>query len=272
MIRKLTEFDSCKGFINGINADPDYSEPMLRTEEQIESNLVRALTSPEHVPLGVYSGEEMTGLFVFLILKDEMYIEMLVGLSRDPGAYEEIADWLRANCFGFQVDFVFNPGNKAILPMLLKRNAAFAPEQIKMTLTESPAPVDTEGIEPLSGRYTDQYTAIHSTDGYWTGEKVADALDTFSVFIAVDDGAVVGYIDVTRNNEENEPFDFLVREDCRRRGWGRKLLAKAIEANRPKRMMLLVDKDNAPATALYRSMGFSYDPEPVSRLATWIIS
>ena len=139
-----------------------------------------------------------------------------------------------------------------------------------MVLTEDPPPVDSSGIEPLSEPYREQYVALHSTDGYRTGERIVNAPDVFKVFLAVEDGSVVGYIDVTRDNEENEPFDFLVREDRRRRGWGRKLLAKAIETNRPKGMMLIVDADNAPAIALYRSMGFSFTAEPVSRLATWM--
>lgn len=139
-----------------------------------------------------------------------------------------------------------------------------------MVLTEDAVCVDSSGIVPLSEPYREQYVALHSTDGYWTGERIVNAPDVFNVFLAVEDGSVVGYIDVTRDNEENEPFDFLVREDRRRCGWGRKLLAKAIETNRPKGMMLIVDADNAPAIALYRSMGFSFTAEPVSRLATWM--
>ena len=272
MVRILTEFDTCQEFINEINADPDFSEPMFQTEEQMESNLKSALTSQDQVPLGVFSGDVMTGLFVFLIVKDDQYIEMLVGLSREPDAYEEIADWLQTHYSGYQVDFVFNPKNRAIRPMLQKRGATFFSEQMKMVLTENTMFIDTTGIEPLSEQYLDQYAAMHSTDCYWTGDKVANALDTFNVFLAVDDGSVVGYIDVTRNNEENEPFDLLVKADSRRLGWGRKLLAKAIEANRPKGMMLIVDVDNTPAIALYRSMGFSYNPEQVNQLATWMIA
>ena len=272
MVRILTEFDTYQEFINEINADPDFSEPMLQTKEQMESNLKRALTSPDQVPLGVFFDNAMTGLFVFLVVKEDQYIEMLVGLSRDPDAYEEIAEWLQTYYSGYQVDFVFNPQNRAIRPMLQKRGATLFSEQMKMVLTEKTAFTNTTGIEPLSEQYRDQYVAMHSTDGYWTGDKVANALDTFHVFLAVDDGSVVGYIDVTKNNEENEPFDLLVKADSRRLGWGRKLLAKAIEANQPKGMMLIVDVDNAPAIALYRSMGFSYAPEPVNQLATWMIA
>ena len=272
MIRELTEFKPYLDFINGINADPAYLEPMLSTQEQIECNLLNAVNNPDQVPLGVFENDVMTGLFVFLVIKEERYIEMLVGLSRSPAAYEEIADWLAANYPGYHVDFVFNPKNDAILGMLEKRGATFDPEQFKMVLTGEPPAVDTAGVEPLSAQYEEQYIAMHDTDCYWTGDKVVKAPDIFRVFVAADGGTVVGYIDVTKNNEENEPFDFLVKEEYRRRGWGRKLLYKAIEANRPKRMMLIVDVDNAPAIALYRSMGVTHDPEPVSRCATWIVA
>lgn len=271
MIRKLTTFEPYWDFINGINSDPAFLEPMLRTKEQVEKNLISAINSSDQIPLGVFSDGEMTGLFVFLIEEDERYIEMLVGLSRSPAAYEEIADWLSAHYPGYQVDFVFNPKNTAILDMLRRRGVTADPEQFKMVLTEEPPAVDTTGIEPLSPKYEDQYVALHATDLYWTGERILKAQDIFRVFLAVDGGTVVGYIDVTRNNEENEPFDFFVKEDCRRKGWGRKLLYKAIEANRPKDMMLIVDVDNAPAISLYHAMGFTNDPEPVNQCATWLI-
>ena len=269
MIQELKTFDPYWDFINGINGDPVFSEPMLQTKEQLEHNLKKALINPDQIPLGVFSDGEMTGLFVFLIVEEEQYIEMLVGLSRSSAAYEEIADWLKMQYPGWQVDFVFNPKNTVILDMLRRRGATFDPEQFKMVLTEEPPAVDTTGIEPLSPAYADQYVALHATDLYWTGERILKELDTFRVFLAVDGGTVVGYIDVTKNNEENEPFDFLVREDCRRKGWGRKLLYQAIETNRPKGMMLVVDVGNDPAIALYRSMGFTDSTEPQSQCATW---
>ena len=82
---------------------------------------------------------------------------------------------------------------------------------------------------------------------YWTGEKVVQAQDRFRTFLAIHDGKVVGYMDVTYIFKENEPFDLFVLEEYRRMGYGRKLLAKALERNAPNRMMLLVDIDNDPA-------------------------
>ena len=76
------------------------------------------------------------------------------------------------------------------------------------------------------------------------------------LFRSIESGQVVGYIDITHKYEENEPFDVFVRESFRRRGYGRAMLAKAIELNRPKQMMLLVDADNTAAISLYESLGF----------------
>ena len=50
----------------------------------------------------------------------------------------------------------------------------------------------------------------------------AEAPDRFRVFLAVDNGLVVGYLDVTNCFEENEPFALKVKETYRRRGWGEK--------------------------------------------------
>ena len=78
-------------------------------------------------------------------------------------------------------------------------------------------------------------------------------------------------MDVTYCFEENEPFDLLVLEKYRRKGYGRKMLAKALEMNHPKQMMLLVDVDNMPAIRLYESMGFETADGQNSLTAHWRI-
>ena len=93
------------------------------------------------------------GLFVFLVLPEEKYLEMIVGLSREDGAYREILDFLKACYPAWKADFVFNPGNDLLKGMLLRAGADFCPEQQKMVLSAYRPPVDTDGIVPLSERY-----------------------------------------------------------------------------------------------------------------------
>ena len=131
--------------------------------------------------------------------------------------------------------------------------------------------IDTTCVELLSEQHTEQYCAIHNTDMYWTGEKVVQAQDRFRTFLAIHDGKVVGYMDVTYTFKENEPFDFLVLEEYRRMGYGRKLLAKALEMNQPNGMMLLVDADNYPAIRLYESMGFAKVQGQNNLTAHWTV-
>lgn len=49
--------------------------------------MVKCVEHPDrHCALGVYLGEQLIGLFTFLVLTEEGYLEMLVGLSRDRRA------------------------------------------------------------------------------------------------------------------------------------------------------------------------------------------
>lgn len=257
MIYRITKYEDCREFVADFDHDPKFSDPMLTTEEQLRNNLIKSINQPErHCVLGVFKEERMIGLFAFLILQDEHYSEMLVGLSRDRSAYEEMFEYLEQNYPGYDVDFVFNPKNDLLKALLNSRKAEFEPEQQKMVLRTPILDVDTSSVELLSEKYVAQYCALHNKDMYWTGEKVASSSDRFRVFVAICDEQVIGYMDVTHCFEENEPFDLFVREEDRRKGYGRKLLAKALELNQPKGMMLLVETDNDPAIRLYVSMGF----------------
>lgn len=271
MIRKLTSLEGCDAFIRELNRDPEFSEPMLSTPEQLTANLYNALHKPNDHVLGVFRGDDMTGLFVFLILEDERYIEMIVGLSREAAAYGEIADWLRENYPGFQADFVFNPANVLLGELLRSLGAEFDTEQQKMVYSGPVPRLDTTGIEPLSPGRMAGYLAMHDDDCYWTGEKVAAAPERFSVYLAVENDEVVGYTDVTNCFGENEPYALEVKEAFRRRGWGRKLAAKALEMHGAGGMMLLADVDNAPAIALYESLGFVKARGQNCQTVFWIV-
>lgn len=268
LVRNIDSYEQCKDFVYSFQGDP-----MFSNEEQVKNNLLKAIARPEHHSVfGVFQERELVGLFAFLILEEEQYIEMLVGLSKSADAYNEIFAYLEQHYPSYDADFVFNPGNFLLKEILENKYADFDTEQQKMVLADPVLSVETEGIELLSEEYLSQYVAMHNTDMYWTGEKVASATDRFRTLLAIHEGAVVGYIDVTHCFEENEPFDLLVKEAYRRRGYGRKLLAKAIEMNNPNGMMLLVDVDNAAAIRLYESLGFEKRENENSLTAHWKVT
>lgn len=230
---------------------------MLSADEQLRGNLIDPIGRDGFDVFGVYREGELVGLFSFFISERERYAEMLVGLSRERLAYVEALDYLERRCPGYAADFVFNPSNHPLRELLSERGAEFEPEQRKFRLREPSDCADTSVVEQYSERFAEQYFAIHSRDGYWTAEKVAAAQDRFLTLLAIVDGAVVGYMDVTRGFAENEPYDLFVLEKYRRKGFGRALVAKAIELNRPAAMSVLLDADDAAATRLFESMGFA---------------
>ena len=271
MIKPVGSYADCREFAESFQADTDFSDPMLSTEEQIRCNLKNAFTRPNRQILGVYQDRQLAGLFVLLVLDEDKYLEMLVGLSREAQAYRELMEYLARNYPGWKADFVFNPRNGLLKAALEDVGAEFEQEQQKMVFSGSVIPGDATGIQGFSEQYAAEYYIIHSRDLYWTGEKVAAAPERFRIFLAIDGGRVVGYLDVTHCFEENEPYSLLVLPEYRRRGFGRKLLAAALERNRPKGMMLLVDTDNVPAIRLYASMGFQTVRGQNSLTAHWKI-
>lgn len=271
MICRIFDPKEFEPLLSELLHDPKYSDPHLHTKEQLENNLYASLRKPDDHVFGVWEGKTMTGLFDFLVLEQDRYIEMIVGLSRSASAYREMLDFLRACWPGYQADFVYNPCNDLIKEQLAARGAAFDTVQHKMVLAEPKLDVDCAGIEPLSEARFPEYAAIHGKDVYWTAERVIAAPERFRALLAVENGHVVGYLDVTIKFEENEIYDLFVQENFRRRGWGRRLLARAVELNRPHGLMLLVDEDNDPARALYLSAGFVADPGGNNQTATWML-
>ena len=148
MIQPITSVGECLDFMGTFYEDPQFSDPMLSDKEQFQGNFARAMEKPEtHCTWGIFRDGKMIGLFTFLVLREEKYLEMLVGLCRDRDGYREILEHLEGHYPGYDVDFVFNPENFLLKSALQKRGAEFEPEQQKMVL-KSPAPQeDTSGVE-----------------------------------------------------------------------------------------------------------------------------
>lgn len=78
MIHIIKSYDECRDFIPGFREDPNFSDPMLTSEEQVQCNLIQAIGRPDRCVLRVDRDGRMIGLFAFLILREEQYLEMLL--------------------------------------------------------------------------------------------------------------------------------------------------------------------------------------------------
>ena len=204
------------------------------------------------------SGEELTGIFTFDIYEEDRLLEKHKWLSDSEAACREMLDYLKEQYPSYQAEFTFSPQNELLKALLKEFGADIFPEQQNMKLHALPALCDTDGIELLSEPYREQYYALHhhGDDNYWTGEMIVAEPETFHVLVALEGDCVVGYLDFTHCEEINNIADLYVSEQSRRKGYGAKLMAKALEMNAPKGMTLQVDVDNSPARRLYERMGF----------------
>ena len=134
MLKQLASVTEYMDFIRDLCGDQDCSDPMLQGEEQLRRNLLDAPGRSPYRVWGTFEGDKLIGLFSFLILEEESYLEMLAGLTRVKTAWEELLACLKADYPGYEADFVFNPRNNLLHTLLLAEKAEFDPEQQKMVL------------------------------------------------------------------------------------------------------------------------------------------
>lgn len=272
MIHVLGNYEVCKTFVETLKNDSCHSDSMLSTKEQVECNLLQAFSGKKNKKVfGVFEENLLEGIFSLLILPEEKYIEVLVSLSSKETVYKEFFSFCKKEFAGYEIDFVFNPDNCELSEVLKKNNAHFFTEQLKMVFTGIISNVDVSDIMAISKGYEEQYCALHCKDSYWTGEKVLNSQDKFHTYLALKNDEVIGYIDVTYTNDENEPYDIFIKEGYRQKGYGRKLLSKALYENQGHGMMALIDVDNYSSIALFESCGFMNVKKQNSITAQWFV-
>lgn len=254
VIREIESFDTYEDFIRDVSCSPVFADPHFAFDKR---NLYDALNrDPDHRKAYIVTlDRSVAGLFVWLILPEERYAEMLVGLTREEAAIREMLAYIEEKCRGFQLDFVINPDNTMFSNVLRSENAEFdAPQQWMFWKNETKPP--HHEVVLISSEYESQYLAVHRKDTYWTAEKVLAAKDTFRVFLALHEGKVIGYIDVTFCHEKNEPYDLWVDDRFLHQGYEQALLQKAVKMNRPKTMVSLVNIDDPYEKEIFVSAGF----------------
>ena len=246
-------------FIYQRNNEPgNYCHLCPQNRDEISAELTRIFAKPESSLL-ILRDESNTvqGVFRLLAEPEERYLEMLWGFVREPSVYEKLFGYLHTEYPGCHLDAVVTKTNETMFDAYQAHGIQYDDEQIMMTLEAyTPKNVDAN-IVRYSPEYEASYRAIHDDEGlYWTAERMLKALDRYNVFVAIESGEAVGYIEMTTGFDENEPIQILVKPECRGKGYGRALLQYAIEDNMPKKMVLEVYANNTPALNLYLSLGF----------------
>ncbi len=253
MIKQVFELDSYRNFIESLQTDQQYSDPHYLYAPDTLLNVFERDNRNVYV---VFDNDEVIGLFVILVLPSDRYLEMLIGYAREEKAYRELLILMAHEYPEYKMDFVFNPMNEAIRNVLNAYDAHFDTEQMRMIANEPSAHRRKHHIEMLTDKYIEQYRRMHIQDTYWTADKVLHAKDRFNVYVALSDDHVIGFIDVTYCYDENEPYDLQVDNSHRGEEVEADLLSYALEQNKPKSMMVLVDIDQETEIEIYKKVGF----------------
>ena len=254
MVQEIDSFDAYEDLIRDVSRSPAYADPHFVFDERNLFDALNRDTDHRKAYIVTLDGSA-AGLFVWLILPGEQYAEMLVGLTKEEAAIREMLAYIEERCRGFQLDFVINPDNSLFCSVLRSKDAVFdAPQQWMIWKNETkPQPYE---VVQISSESESQYLAVHRKDTYWTAEKVLAAKDTFRVFLAVHEGKVIGYIDVTFCHEKNEPYDLWVDDSYLHQCYEQALLQEAVKMNRPKTMVTLVNIDDPDEKEIFASAGF----------------
>ena len=229
-----------------------------QNREGIIKELERLFSKPDPRVLVIRDDlEVLQGVFNLFIIPEEHYIETDWGFVTTPSVYDDLIAYLHSTYSGYHLDAVVTKSNQTMFDAYRKNGLVYQEEQILMDLKEyTPKPVNANVIR-YSPEYEASFRAIHDDEGvYWTAERMLKALDEHDVFIAVENGEAVGYIEMTACEDENVPIQLLVKPECRGKGYGRALMQTAIENNFPRKMVLDVDDDNTVSLNLYLSLGF----------------
>lgn len=253
MIREICSFDLYEAFIKDFSRNPVFADPHFEFDRR---NLYDSFKKDHRKAYLVTNEGIISGLFVWLILPDERFIEMLIGFSKEEASIREMLAFLEDAYQGYQLDFVINPKHTPFCHVLQSKQAQFEEEQQWMVWEKEVENQYPHEIILLTPEYEAQYLELHSQDTYWTAEKVIRAKDRFRVFLALHEGRVVGYLDVTYCYEKNEPYALWVDDKLQNKGYEQALLQTAINMNKPKKMMVLVDVDHHDEIEMLQSVGF----------------
>ncbi len=257
MIRRLTRAEEALPYVAQLLAE-GFLAPMLETREQMEQNLLNGFSHPSDFVLAAEEDGRIMGVFSLMAEPEEHYLEMLLCLSRSQSACEQVLAYLAEHYPGHRLDCVIHPTCIAMVHALADAGGCWEDVSQKLRLVEPKPHEPACSVIPCDQAHRQAYIALHHQDVYWTAERVLDAPARFVPFVAVENGQVIGYLDVTIGFEENEVYDWFVLESCRERGVGKALLDAAIRRNGQRDLTMLCSESEQAAIHAAHQLGFAF--------------
>jgi ribosomal protein S18 acetylase RimI-like enzyme len=256
MIKEVKEKEKVKEFLTNFKIE-EYSS--LLKNDDVDKIVSKALERDDYLLLASFMDEKVNGVYIFLVIEDEKYLELLTYASKDIVSYQELMSYLKDRYSGFECYFVTNPRNVLLIDALHQAEAKFFKQQYYMRLNKL-IPFRSEiEIVPYEEKYQERYLSIHGNEFYWTGEKVISALDRFKIYLAIYENEVVGYLDLSFDKMHTHVADIYVIDAYRNKGLGKALLTRALMDNPNENTILEVDYDNDSALHIYEELGFEIE-------------
>ena len=98
MIKEIPSFAEYEGFINELARAPIYYDPHFTYSKE---NLYRSLKREGEYAFVVLGNGVAEGLFIWLVLPEDRYIEMIIGFTREEKAFAEMLSYMEQNYYGY---------------------------------------------------------------------------------------------------------------------------------------------------------------------------
>lgn len=204
--------------------------------------------------LGDFQGDSLKSAFAFIVDSENRYYEAVWVLSEDAAAVAETVRHLKVNYPDFAGDWVINPQNTAVTATLESLGAENYGTSRGYLFDGPIAPVTVDNILPLEEKHHTEYAKMHSKDVYWTAERVIGS-GRFATWVALAGGHVVGYIDLFRDHDMSEVYDWQATSSELKASLMRTAVSHAKSP-----VLIMSDDSEAENAEILRNIGFKRTP------------
>lgn len=188
--------------------------------ESILNQCERMIKHPNDELLISTDGNDILGVLALLVEPEDMYIEFVGGIFAE-NSYKDVSEeffkYIRGKYKGYHLDAAYPEENVQAIEFMESVGAELMgyDYEYRIKKDDFKSLHKADDVIYIDEKYYKDFIKHHNTmnpDAYWTGEKLIDALDRFDIFIALEDGMVIGSIVTSKFNKKADEIYFLSAE------------------------------------------------------------